>query len=196
MNQELITYKFKHIPVIVSDRLFLRPMKLSDYNYMYDYAKRPELTKFLLWSPHPSLEYSKSFIKFVQKRYRAGQFYDWAIEEKESGRMIGTCGFASIDVENRKAELGYVINPDFQHRGYAHEAATQILNFGFAELELNRIECRFMQGNEASFKVMKKLGMTFEGYLRDAIYVKGEYRTIGMCSILKEEYEKGNMSNN
>ena len=190
MNGEILTYKFKHIPTLCTERLALRPMQVSDYTDMYDYAKRPELTRYLLWSPHPSAEYSKEFLKFVVKRYRAGKFYDWGVEEKESGRMIGTCGFTSIDVEHRKGEIGYVINPDFHHRGYALEAAAEILKFGFLELDLNRIECRFMQGNAPSLKVMEKLGMTFEGYMRDAMYVKGEYRTIGVCSILKEEYKR------
>ena len=195
MNRELLTYKFKHLPTLTSDRLVLRKMNISDASDMYDYAKRPELTKYLLWSPHPSAEYSKTFLKFVEKRYRAGQFYDWGVVEKKSGRMIGTCGFTSIDIEHKKAEIGYVINPDFQRLGYAPEAASAVLEFGFSELELNRIECRFMRENEASLKVMKKLGMTFEGYMRDAMRVKGEFRTVGVCSILKEEYEKGNIIN-
>lgn len=195
MNSELLTYKFKHMPTLLTERLILRPMCVADALDMYDYAKRAELTKYLLWSPHPSPEYSKTFLKFVEKRYRTGQFYDWGLVEKQSGRMIGTCGFTSIDTDHRKGEVGYVINPDFQRRGYAPEAAAKILEFGFVELGLNRIECRFMQENEASLKVMKKLGMTFEGYMRDAMYVKGEYRTIGVCSILKEEYEKRNIIN-
>ena len=190
MNQEFIKYKFKHMPTLITDRLVLRQMTVSDYEDMYDYAKLSELTKYLLWSPHPSTEYSKTFINVVMIRYRSGQFYDWGIEEKESGRMIGTCGFTSIDIEHRKAEVGYVINPDFGGRGYATQAAEAVFEFGFSELDLNRIECRFMKGNDASFEIMKKLGMTFEGYMRDAMYVKGEYRTIGVCSILKEEFEK------
>ena len=189
MNPELLKYKFKHIPKLHSKSLLLRAMSASDYTDMYDYAKNSELTRYLLWSPHPSAEYTKKYLKFLEKRYRMGDFFDWAIVEKASGRMIGSCGFTSIDIEHRKGEIGYVINPDFQRRGYAVEAADAILDFGFYDLDLNRIECRIMKENEPSFKVAKKLGMTFEGFLRDAMYVKGEYRTIGVCSILKEEYE-------
>ena len=196
MNKELLTYKFKHIPTLTTERLELRKMCVSDAVDMYDYAKRREVTKYLLWSPHPSAEYSKTFLKFVSKKYRSGQFYDWALVERSSGKMIGTCGFTSIDIEHKKGEIGYVINPDFWGLGYAPEAALEMLRFGFSELELNRIECRFMKENEASFKVMKKLNMTFEGYMRDAMYVKGEYRTIGVCSILKDEFEKANLEKN
>ena len=62
--------------------------------------------------------------------------------------------------------------------------------FGFEVLELHRIEAKFMRGNEASFRVMQKLGMTFEGYRRDAMYVKNAYRTIGVSAILSSEWEK------
>ena len=64
------------------------------------------------------------------------------------------------------------------------------MKFGFEELGLNRIEARFMQGNEASLALMKSVGMTFEGYMRDLIFVKGSYRTVGISSILRSEYEK------
>ena len=77
-----------------------------------------------------------------------------------------------------------VYTPQYNACGYTNAEFT----FDFTTSTL--IECRFMMGNDASLRVMKKLGMTFEGYMRDAMYVKGEYRTIGVCSILKEEYEK------
>ena len=66
----------------------------------------------------------------------------------------------------------------------------RILKFGFEELNLNRIEARFMQGNEASLALMRSVGMTFEGYMRDLLFVKGRYRTVGVSSILRSEYEK------
>lgn len=188
MNKELLTYRFKHIPTLESERLILRPMCVSDYEDMYDYAKDPEMTKYLLWSPHPSADYTKAYLKFVSKRYKSGDFYDWAVVEKSSGRMIGSCGFTSIDVDNRKGEIGYVINRKFQQKGYGSEAAETVLGFGFYDLDLNRIECKIMKENEASFKLAQKLGMTFEGYMRDFMYVKGQYRNIGICSILKEEF--------
>lgn len=188
MNQDLLIYTFKHIPTLESDRLILRPMRVDDVQDMYDYAKRSDLTKYLLWSAHQSQAYTKEYLKYVVKRYKAGAFYDWAVVEKSSGRMIGTCGFTSIDIEHRRAEIGYVINPDFQRNGYAPEAARIVLEYGFSVLELHRIEARFMKDNEASLKVMRAVGMSFEGYLRDSMLVKGEYRTIGVCSILKDEY--------
>ncbi len=189
MDNEMISRIFKNMPILECERLVLRPIRITDAEDVYDYSKRVDLTRFLLWSPHPYIAYTKEYLKYVVKQYRAGNFYDWAIEEKESGRMIGTCGFTSIDAEHRSAEIGYVLNPDFHRRGYAPEAARAVINFGFRELSLNRIQCRFMKGNDASLKVAQRLGMTFEGYLRDFLYVKGVYRTIGFCSILRDEFD-------
>jgi ribosomal-protein-alanine N-acetyltransferase len=103
--------------------------------------------------------------------------------------MIGTCGFAKIDSENNLAELGYVLNPRYLHQGYATEAARSVIKFGFEELLLNRIEARFMEENIESLRVMERLGMTFEGFRRKAVLIKGKYETVGICSILKSEYE-------
>ncbi|MBR2353528.1 MAG: GNAT family N-acetyltransferase, partial [Clostridia bacterium] len=110
-----------------------------------------------------------------------------AVVEKESGRMIGTCGFTRFDFPHNGAEIGYVLHPDFHGKGYATEAAARVVRYGFETLGLHRIEAKFMQGNDASLHVMEKLGMRLEGYRRDGMLVKGTYRTIGICSILSGE---------
>lgn len=187
MKKETVYKIFSNIPTLRTQRLTLRAMHPIDAEDMYDYARREELTEFLLWSPHPNLSYTKQYLKYIQSRYALGDFYDWAVIERESRRMIGTCGFARIDTANNTAELGYVLNPDFHNRGYATEMAKRVIEFGFCELGLHRIEARFMKGNEASLRVMERLGMTFEGYHEDAIFVKGSYRTVGYCSVLNGE---------
>ena len=189
MNKEKLVKIFSAIPVIETERLILRAMSARDSADMFDYSSRGELTKYLLWSPHNTVSYTREYLSYVEKRYKVGDFYDWAVVEKESGRMIGTCGFTSIDLSNRRGEIGYVLSPDFHRRGYAPEAARAVIEFGFTKLDLNRIEARFMEGNEPSRRVAEKLGMTFEGYARDAIFVKGAYRTVGTCAILRREFQ-------
>ena len=193
MNREKLVRIFSAIPTLETERLILRAMSSRDSADMFDYSSRGELTKYLLWSPHSTVNYTREYLSYVEKRYKLGDFYDWAVVEKESGRMIGTCGFTSLDLSNRRGEIGYVLNPDFHRRGYAPEAARAVIKFGFDRLELNRIEARFMEGNKPSLRVAEKLGMTFEGYHRDSMLVKGSYRTIGYCSILREEYETQKM---
>jgi ribosomal-protein-alanine N-acetyltransferase len=176
------------MPEMTTERLLLRRMRVTDAEDMHRYACRSDVTRYLLWSPHPDLAYTREYLQYLNTKYAAGTFYDWAVTLRSNGRMIGTCGFTRFDLPHGCGELGYVLNPDYHGLGYGTEAAARVMRFGFEELGLHRIEAKFMQGNEASRHVMKKLGMSFEGYRRDGMLVKGKYRTIGCCSILTDEY--------
>ena len=188
MRKEEITNRFSCMPTLYTERLILRPMQVSDAEHMFDYAKRLDVTAYLLWSPHPSVQYTKDYLRYIRSRYALGEFYDWAVVDRTDGRMIGTCGFTRFDLPHNGGEIGYVLNPDYHGRGYGSEAAERVLRYGFEVLGLHRIEAKFMEGNAASLHVMEKLGMTLEGYRRDGMLVKGTYRTIGICSILDREY--------
>ena len=190
MKREKIYRIFSSMPTLHTERLILRPMRESDAEDMFDYARRDDLTAYLLWASHKNVTYTRDYLRYIETRYEAGDFYDWAVVEKASGRMIGTCGFTRIDTPNDSGEIGYVLNPDFHGKGYGTEVAAEALRFGFDVIGLHRIEARFMEGNTPSLHVMEKLGMSFEGYRRDAIFVKGKYRTVGTCAILAQEYRK------
>lgn len=182
---------FSKIPTLRTARLVLREMRAVDSYDMYEYASRSDVTKYLTWQPHPSRTYTREYLEFIGTKYREGEFFDWAVIWNGDGeykqKMIGTCGFTSFDFDNNSAEVGYVINPEYRGRGIAPEALSRVIEFGFSELGLCRIEARYMVGNEVSRHVMEKVGMTFEGIRRRALLVRGEYRDIGYCSILSNE---------
>lgn len=194
MKQRDVQRVFAHMPVMTTERLMMREMKPCDSYDMFEYARRPDVTRYLTWEPHPSREYTREYLQFLTTKYRAGEFYDWALiwcADGDAGRkMIGTCGFTRFDFANNSAEVGYVINPEFHGRGIAPEALRRVMRFGFEELKLNRIEAHYMFGNEASRRVMEKAGMRFEGILRGSLLIRGEYRDVGICSILYSEYKQ------
>jgi ribosomal-protein-alanine N-acetyltransferase len=185
MNKEIITRHFKHLPVLCTERLVLRKILPSDYEDMYEYASKDEVTEYLLWSTHPSKEYTKQFIEYLQSRYRVGDFYDWPITLRDTGKMIGTCGFTKFDYSNNAAEIGYVLNSDYWGKGYCSEAVSKIIEFGFESLKLHRIEARYMKENIRSRNVMEKCGMIYEGTMKSAVYAKNKYRDVGICAIIK-----------
>ena len=178
---------FSKMPVLTTERLVIRPMRTGDSYDMYEYASREDVTEYLLWSPHPSIGYTRDYLAYIESRYAACDFFDWAVTLADNGKMIGTVGFTKIDLQNNCAEIGYVLNPEYHRQGYGYEAAKRIVEFGFSELSLHRIEARFMEGNNASLALMKKLGMTLEGYHRDMMLVKGKYRTIGISAMISTE---------
>lgn len=187
MKQETLYNIFSHMPELETERLLLRPLRVSDAPDMYDYAKRADVTKYLLWNPHPDLTYTRRYLEYLAGRYRLGQFYDWALISKESKRMIGTCGFVRFDCPHNRAEIGYVLHPDYHRQGLMSEAVRRVLHFGFSVLGLHRVEARYMVDNTASRQLMEKVGMQFEGVQRGAMLVKGAYRDIGICAILARD---------
>ena len=179
---------FSKIPVLETPRLLLRRLRVSDYLDMYEYSSLDEVTEYLLWYPHKDEDYTYRYLEHVQSEYRTGDFYDWAVVYKADDKMIGTCGFTSFDLPNNSAEIGYVINPEYWGIGIAAEAALAVIEYGFTSLKLNRIEARYMCGNNKSRRVMEKCGMSFEGIIRSALYNKNEYKDVGVCAILSREY--------
>ena len=177
------------LPVLHASRLELRPITLWDAEDMYDYAKQQLTTKYLLWHPHKDIFETREHISHMKDGYQKGNCYDFALALKENGKMIGTCGFVYVDQENKKAEVGYVLHPAHWNKGLGTEALRAVIDFGFNSLDLRRIEARYMVENIASATVMKKAGMSFEGILRKALFVKGKHRDIGIYSILKEEHK-------
>ncbi len=188
----------KYLPILETKRLILRAMHPEDSRDMYEYSQRSDVTKYLLWKEHPSEAFTKEYLGRVRREYRKKEYYDWAIIYKGSvsddeklksyrGRMIGTCGFASFTPEISSGEIGYVLNPALWGNGIAHEAAREVMRFGFTVLGLNRIEARYILGNERSRRVMEKLGMTYEGTHRAYMNVKGILKDIAIYAVLRTD---------
>jgi len=179
---------FSDIPVLNTDRLVLRRMSKRDASDMYEYSHLDKVTEYLLWHSHGDLDHTKRYLSLLEKDYRMGNFYDWGVTLKDTGKLIGTCGFTSIDTQNLCGEVGYVFNPDFWGMGLASEAVSRVMEYGFAELRLHRIEAKYIIGNDKSRAVMERCGMSFEGVRRSSMLVKGSFRDIGVCSILSSEF--------
>ena len=190
MKKEFIYKVFSKLPELETDRFILRRLCPEDADDMYEYARNEGVTEYLTWSPHRNKSYTREYLLYIKGRYRVGDFFDWAIVCKDSGKMIGTCGFTRFDYANNCGEIGYVVNPSYQGQGIATEVCAKIIEFGFCRLELNRIECKYMVGNEASRRVMEKNGMMFEGIQREKMLIKGQYRDIGVCALLKSDFDK------
>jgi ribosomal-protein-alanine N-acetyltransferase len=180
---------FADLPELETERLLLRKMRLDDAEAMFAYASDPEVTRYVLWDTHRSVEDSEEFLRQATEGYERGDFGGWGVVLKDSGAFIGTCGLdAGYAPEHARAELGYVLSREHWGRGLMSEAVREVIRFGFERLELNRMEARCIAANTASARVMEKAGMTYEGTLREREFIKGAYRDMKLYSILKREY--------
>lgn len=177
-----------NLPTIETDRLILRKMTPGDAEAIFAYASDLEVTRYVVWDTHRTIEDSKAFLDLTVRGYESGAGPTWGVVYKGDHRFIGTCGFASLEPEHARAEIGYVISKEYRGRGLAPEAVRAMISFGFREMGLHRIEARCIAENAASARVMQKAGMTHEGTLRQREFIKGAYRDMEMYSILKGEH--------
>ncbi|WP_328805602.1 GNAT family protein [Paenibacillus apii] len=104
---------------------------------------------------------------------------------------MGSCSFVSWDDNNRRAELGYVLSNQYWNQGIMTEVIRRIIEFGFKDLDLIRIEARCLPSNLGSLKVMEKIGMKYEGVLRRHIWAKNDFQDLKMYSIIRDDFERG-----
>ena len=179
---------FIDIPTIETARLLLRKLTFDDAADVFAYASDLDVARMTTWQPHTSLDDSRAFLTAAQRGYRDGDGGPWGIVLKEYGRVIGTVGLSVVSWHAR-AELSYAIGKQWWGRGYTTEAAQAALRFGFESLQLNRIEARCVPTNVASERVMQKLGMHFEGLLREHMYAKGRFDDFKLYSLLRREWK-------
>ena len=176
---------FSHLPKLETERLILRPLKMSDARDMYAYAKDTEVSRHVLWDAHRNIWDSRQFLRAAIRQYRWGKPGSFAITLRESGRMIGTIGFMWVNYEYKSAEVGYSLSREYWNRGIMTEALRQVVEFGFQELRLNRIEAQHDVDNPASGRVMAHVGMQYEGTLRQRIKNKGRFVDVALYAILR-----------
>lgn len=178
---------YGNLPVLETERTIPRKIRRDDLNDMFNYCSDEAITKYTTWYRHQSLEDTRGYIDFILSTYDNQEVAPWGIEDKSTGKLIGTCGFMYWSIDHARAELGYALAREYWNKGVMSEVATRIIQFGFEVMELIRIEARCHPDNIGSARVMEKSGMTFEGILRKHLFCKGHHQDVKMYSILREE---------
>lgn len=181
---------FSRLPVVETERLILRKMRMSDAADVHRYAKDPEVARHVLWEAHRSLWETRAYIHFLLYQYRNGDPGSWAIVLRESGKVIGTIGYMNYSPDNATVEVGYSLSREHWGKGLMTEALCAVIGETFRVLQLHRIEAMHFTDNPASGRVMEKCGMTHEGHMRERICCKGVFRDVEMWGILRKDWER------
>ncbi len=184
----LATTPFVGMPTLETERLVIRRMGMRDAEDLYEYGKDPEVARHVLWDAYRNVSEARGYVRYVLRKYRAGEPASWCIELKSEQKVIGTIGFMWYQRDNNAAEVGYSLSRAYWNKGIMTEALAEIIRYGFCEARLHRIEAQHEVSNPASGAVMRKCGMRMEGTLRGRLYNKGRYVDVNLYSILREEY--------
>ena len=175
-------------PTLETERLILRPFTVEDAPDVQRLAGDFEVASTTLNVPHPYEDgMAEAWISGHQPGYEEGRLVSFATVRRDDAVLLGVI---SIGLEPRfdSGELGYWIGRPYWNRGYCTDGVRRVLQYGFDELALNRIHARHLTRNPASGRVMEKVGMKYEGCLRQHVKRWDRYEDLAAYGILRSEF--------
>ena len=177
--------------ILETERLILRPWKLTDAEYLFQYASHPAVGPIAGWSPHTSVENSREIIQNVLSVPES-----YAVVLKELSHPVGSIGLmigsaSNMGIPNTEGEIGYWIGVPFWGQGFIPEASCKIMQHGFEDLGLQRLWCGYFDGNNKSKRVQEKCGFTYHHTTNNVpCAIEGLLRTEHITCITRQEWER------
>jgi ribosomal-protein-alanine N-acetyltransferase len=180
----MLEFNFNPFPVIETERLLLRRITNDDVNEVFELRSNPETMKFI---PRPLVKDNEDallHIAMIEEKIETNIGINWAITLKDNPKLLGIIGYYRMQPENYRAEIGYMLSPDFHGKGIIPEAVNVLLKYGFENLKLHSIEAVIDPENYASEKVLQKCGFIKEAHLREAEFWEGKFLDKVIYSLL------------
>ncbi len=177
------------IDPIRTERLVIREIEPRDREPLLAIVRDPDQIRHMLLVLDTE-EQLDGFLSLAIAEASAQQRFQWhfAVEDATSGRYLGSCCLMVEHDSLSSAELGYWFLREAWGKGFATEASAAILDLGFCRLGFHRIWGKCHTENVASAKVMEKLGMTYEGTLREHVWLRDHFRSSRIYGMLENEY--------
>jgi RimJ/RimL family protein N-acetyltransferase len=188
-----VSLPFSFVEPIHTERLTLRLMTPADADDVFAYQSREDVCEYLLHEPRTHDEVDTWVAKYgaATELAKDGDWIEPAIElamPDGTRRVIGHMYLTIASLENRGAEIGWTLHPDFFGHGYASEAAKAILELAFGELGLHRVRAELDPRNDASIALCRRLGMREEAHFVQDLFFKGAWGDTGVYAILDQEW--------
>lgn len=176
-------------PVLETERLVLRQLEPRDAPALFEMMSDRDTMRYAETAPMAEVAQAEALISRHTEGFAAGKSIRWGLTLHEKDRVIGTCSLFQIDLDCRRAEIGYILRRDHWGHGYNNEAALEVIKYAFAGLDLNRIEAELDPRNAASVKAVRRLGFVEEGLLRERWIVSGEVSDSLMAGLLRSDWD-------
>lgn len=178
-------------PELQTPRLRLREIVDADSAALFAIHANPEVRRWFGSDPLASEDEARALVRaFASWRELVNPGTRWGLELKHSAGLIGSCGLFSWNRQWRKCTVGYEIAPEASGQGLMTEALATILDWGYAQMKLNRIEAMIHPDNRRSITLVKKLGFVEEGRLREIAWWGGGHHDMLQFSLLRREWRQ------
>ena len=177
-------------PTLETPRLILRRFTDADLEPFLAYRSDPEIARYQGWSEPYTREMAQEFIQEMKTRQlgEPGALFQWAIEERLSGEMIGDLAFYLLSRDTRQAEIGATLARSYHGLGYAREAVQRLLEYLFDELDLHRVSANCDPENTPAWLVLERLGFRREAHFVENLLFKGRYADEYWYAMLRREW--------
>lgn len=172
-------------------RLVLRPFRRRDVGPLHDAIEMSlsDLQPWLPWVDGYNRAVSQRFVRESVAAWAEQRAYDFTIRTiDDQGRHIGNVSIWPVSSQNSIGEVGYWIRSDETGKGYGAEATTRIIQVGFEEMKLHKVQLRIAVGNIRSERIAQNLGFVLEGTLRDEVKVGSRWLDHTVWSLLEDEW--------
>lgn len=177
-------FNFTPFPVIETERLLLRRITNDDVNEVFELRSNPETMKYI---PRPLVKNTQEaldHIATIEDVLIKNEGINWAITFKDSPKLLGIIGYYRMQPENYRAEIGYILLPEYHGNGIVPEAVNRLITYGFDTLKLHSIEAVIDPENFSSEKVLQKCGFTKEAHLKECGFYEGRFLDKVIYSLL------------
>lgn len=182
----MLIINFSPFPNLETERLLLRRVNSNDVKEIFALRSNPETMKYI---PRPLVktdEDALEHIAMIDSKIDSNEGINWAITLKDNPKLIGIIGHYRINPENYRAELGYMLLPEYHGKGIVSEAVKEAVKYGFQVMKLNSLEAIIDPDNHASAKVLEKNGFVKEAHLRENEFFEGRFLDTVIYSILNK----------
>ena len=182
----MLTINFSPFPNLETERLLLRRVDSNDIKEIFALRSNPETMKYI---PRPLVktdEDALEHIAMIDSKIDSNEGINWAITLKDNPKLIGVIGHYRIKPENYRAELGYMLLPEYHGKGIVSEAVKEAVKYGFQVMKLNSLEAIIDPDNHASAKVLEKNGFVKEAHLKEYEFYEGRFLDTVIYSILNK----------
>lgn len=171
-------------------RLLLRRFADSDLEPFLAYRCDPQVSRYQGWSEPYTREMAQEFIEEMKTRQPGapGEWFQWAIELRASGEMIGDCAFYLLERDARQAEIGVTLARQYQGHGYAQETIQRLLVYLFDDLGLHRVCANCDPENAPAWRTLERLGFRREAHFVENLWFKGRYADEYWYAMLRREW--------
>jgi ribosomal-protein-alanine N-acetyltransferase len=186
----MLELNFNPFPVLETERLSLRNFTMGDANDVFSYRGNAEAMKYISRPVHQSVEEARAMVQKINDNVTSNEAIGWAITLKGSSKVIGSVSFHRIEKGDYRAELGYMVHPDYWRQGIIGEAVKAALDYGFNELNFHSVEAIIDPDNIASQKVLEKFNFVKEAHFKENYFFNGKFVDSAVYSLLKRNYLK------